>query len=270
MPNVRTPDADIYYTDSGGEGPVLLLGHGFFMDSSMFAPQVDALAGSARVVAWDSRGHGRTSDNGAAYTYWDLARDALAVLDDLGVETAIVGGISQGGYTALRTALLAPERVQALLLLDTEASACTDDAKAGCTAMFDQWCNDAPIEPLVEALAPQLIGGNSRAAWAPWIEKWKTRDRRSIRPATECLIERDDVVDRLSAIEVPTLIIRGEHDMSAPAAKAKQLYDHLPLAVPVLTIPGAGHAASWTHPQQVNKAIAAFVTMIETDWLWRF
>ena len=73
--------------------------------------------------------------------------------------------------------------------------------------------------------------------------------------------ERDDVVDRLSAIEVPALIIRGEHDMSAPAVKAKQLYDHLPLAVPVLTIPGAGHAANWTHPQPVNETIAAFVTM---------
>ena len=261
MPNVRTPDADIYYTDSGGEGPVLLLGHGFFMDSSMFAPQIDALAGNVRVVAWDSRRHGRTTDHGAAFTYWDLARDSLAVLDDLEIETAIVGGMSQGGYTALRTDLLAPERVQALLLLDTEASACTDGEKAGYKAMFDQWCSDAPIEPLVEALAPQLIGGDSRESWAPWIEKWTTSDRRAIRPAAECLIERDDVVDRLSAIEVPALIIRGEHDMSAPAVKAKQLYDHLPLAVPVLTIPGAGHAANWTHPQPVNETIAAFVTM---------
>src|SRR3546814_16279443 len=96
--------------------------------------------------------------------------------------------------------------------------------------MFDQWCSDAPIEPLVEALAPQLIGGDSRESWAPWIEKWTTSDRRAIRPAAECLIDRDDDVDRLSAIEVPALIIRGEHAMSAPAAKATQLSDHLPIA----------------------------------------
>src|SRR3546814_11958080 len=114
--------------------------------------------------------------------------------------------------------------------------------------MFDQWCSDAPIEPLVEALAPQLIGGDSRESWAPWIEKWTTSDRRSIRPAAECLIERDDVVDRLSAIEVPALILRGIHDMSAPAAKEKQLYDHFTPAVPVLPIPGQGPQANWPHP----------------------
>ncbi|MDJ0362294.1 alpha/beta hydrolase [Rhodococcus sp. H29-C3] len=267
MPNVRTPNADIHYTDGGGEGPVLLLGHGFLMDSSMFAPQVDALVDRARVVTWDSRRHGRTSDRGDAFTYWDLARDALAVLDDLGVEKAIVGGMSQGGYIALRTALLAPDRVHALVLLDTEASACTDEGKAGYRALFDQWCSDAPIAPLAEALAPQLIGGDSRESWVPWIEKWQNSDRSALRPATECLIERDDVVDQLGSIEVPALIIRGQHDATATAAKARQLYEHLPLAHPVLTIAGAGHAANWTHPQPVNEAIGAFVTSIEKEWV---
>lgn len=91
----------------------------------MFSPQVRDLAPDLRVVTWDARRHGQTTDTGTPFTYWDLARDALAVLDDLGVEKAIIGGMSQGGYTALRTALLAPERTTALILLDTEASACT-------------------------------------------------------------------------------------------------------------------------------------------------
>ncbi|MDV8030788.1 MULTISPECIES: alpha/beta fold hydrolase [unclassified Rhodococcus (in: high G+C Gram-positive bacteria)] len=258
MPTVTTPDADIFYTDSGGEGPVLLLGHGFFMDSSMFAPQVRDLSPDLRVVTWDARRHGKTTDAGMPFTYWDLARDALAVLDDLGVEKAIIGGMSQGGYTALRTALLAPERTTALILLDTEASACTPEQKSGYRVLFDQWCSTEPLEPLTSALAPQLIGGEP-ADWTSWISKWNSSDRMAVRPAAECLIERDDVVDRLSDIDVPALIIRGENDLSAPAEKADELKAGLPGAAPVVTIPVAGHAANWTHPEPVNAAIAAFV-----------
>jgi pimeloyl-ACP methyl ester carboxylesterase len=66
-------------------------------------------------------------------------------------------------------------------------------------------------------------------------------------------------VDRLSDIDVPALIIRGENDLSAPAEKAHELKAGLPGAAPVVTIPVAGHAANWTHPEPVNAAITAFV-----------
>lgn len=87
----------------------------------MFASQAAALAPEFRIVTWDARGHGRTRDEGLPFTYWTAARDALTVLDQLGVERAVVGGTSQGGFSAMRTALLAPERVEALILISTEA-----------------------------------------------------------------------------------------------------------------------------------------------------
>ncbi|MGO9196753.1 MAG: alpha/beta fold hydrolase [Acidimicrobiales bacterium] len=67
--------------DTGGDGPVVLLGHGFLMDRSMFAPQVDALRDSHRVITWDQRGFGDTLWDGQPYTYWDLASDTLGLLD---------------------------------------------------------------------------------------------------------------------------------------------------------------------------------------------
>lgn len=229
----------------------------------MFAPQIDALSDLYRIIAIDARGHGSTTDDGSPFTYWDLARDTLSVLDHLGITHAIVGGMSQGGYTALRTALLAPQRIDALLLLDTEAAACTDEEKTGYRELFSHWCSDAPLEPLTANLAPQLIGSSSDH-WEPWLQKWYVSDRYAIANAAECLIERDDIAARLPEIDAPTLILRGENDNSAPAEKAEQLHRGLPNAHQVVTIAEAGHSANWTHPEPVNRAIREFLDELPT------
>src|ERR1700735_405291 len=112
---------DIAYADSGGDGPAVILSHGYLMDHTMFDAQVAALAPDFRVITWDERGFGGTPAP-APFTYWDSARDALGLLDHLGVRQAVLGGMSQGGFLSLRAALLAPQRVRALILLDTQAA----------------------------------------------------------------------------------------------------------------------------------------------------
>src|SRR3954454_18251750 len=119
MPFADVNGQHIYFEDSGGSGPPVIFSHGFLMDHEMFAPQVDALAGEFRCITWDERGFGET-EAGAPFTYWDSAEDLLGLLDHLGVQSAVVGGMSQGGFVALRAALLAPERVRALVLIDTQ------------------------------------------------------------------------------------------------------------------------------------------------------
>src|SRR5580704_5824578 len=108
------------YSDSGGDGPAVVLSHGYLMDSAMFEPQVSALAPEYRVITWDERGFGETRATGP-FSYWDSAGDVLALLDHLGIEQAVLGGMSQGGFLSLRAALLAPDRVRALVLIDSQA-----------------------------------------------------------------------------------------------------------------------------------------------------
>jgi len=122
LPYANVNGQRIYFEDTGGGAPVIL-GHGFLMDHEMFAPQVAVLAPEFRVITWDERGFGLTEFDGKPFTYWDSARDCLALLDDLGIDRAVVGGMSQGGFLSLRAALTAPERVRALVLLDTSADA---------------------------------------------------------------------------------------------------------------------------------------------------
>ncbi len=127
MANAALNGTEVYYADTGGDGPVAVLSHGVLMDQSMFAPQVKALVPEFRVITWDQRGHGwDQSGRGGTpaqgpFSYWDSARDLLALLDHLGVQRAVLGGMSQGGFVSLRAALLAPDRVHGLILIDTQA-----------------------------------------------------------------------------------------------------------------------------------------------------
>ncbi|MFI5777251.1 alpha/beta fold hydrolase [Nocardia sp. NPDC051570] len=256
MPFARAIDAEIHYEDSGGDGPVVLLGHEFFMDRTMFASQAAALPPEFRIVAWDARGHGRTRDEGLPFTYWTAARDALTVLDQLGVERAVVGGISQGGFSAMRTALLAPERVSALILIATEAHAPTPQELVNSRRFLDMWHKPAVRHALAEHLAQWLIGDD---AWyrAVWTRRWLARDPLALEVAAGCLLARDSVLDRLPEITCPALVI---HPTGAGIARthAMETARGLPNSHYV-EIEGAHQAANMTHPAQVNAAIREFL-----------
>ncbi|QLY31945.1 alpha/beta fold hydrolase [Nocardia huaxiensis] len=256
MPFARAIDAEIHYEDSGGNGSVVLLGHEFLMDRTMFASQTAALTPEFRFVSWDARGHGRTRDKGLPFTYWTCARDALTVLDQLGVERAVVGGISQGGYIALRTALLAPERVAALILISTEAHSPTRQELANARRFLDKWHEKGPRQALAEHLAHWLIGEDD---WyrAVWVKRWLARDPHATEVAAGCLLGRDSILDRLAEITCPTLVIHPTRS-GIPRAHARELADRLPSAR-YLEIEGARQTANMTHPVTVNTAIREFL-----------
>jgi len=115
MPHAEVNGARLYYEEEG-EGFPLVLSHGGFTDTSMWAPNVRPLARRWRVITWDRRGCGRSSDPGEGHS-WELWRDDLAgLLDSLGIERAFVGGNSYGALTSLELALARPELVKALVL----------------------------------------------------------------------------------------------------------------------------------------------------------
>ncbi|BCK58502.1 3-oxoadipate enol-lactonase [Nocardia wallacei] len=256
VPFARAIDAEIHYEDSGGNGPVVLLGHEFFMDRTMFASQVAALAPEFRIVAWDARGHGRTRDKGLPYTYWTAARDALTVLDQLGVDRAVVGGTSQGGFSAMRTALLAPERVAALILIATEAHSPTPQELETSRRFLDRWHEPGVRRALADHLAQWLIGDDP---WyrAVWTERWLTRDPHATEVAAGCLLGRDSILDRLPEITCPALVIHPTR-AGIPTAHAAEMARAL-VNSRYLEIEGAHQAVNMTHPAQVNTAIREFL-----------
>ena len=155
----------------------MILAHGFLMDREMFAPQVEALSPEFRVITWDERGFGETEFDGKPFTYWDSAADCLGLLDHLGIERAVVGGMSQGGFLSLRAALTAPERVRALVLIDTQAGVEDPQRLPAYRQMQQTWLEVGPVDELVEAIANLIIGEPELNG--VWIEKWRRLPRES-------------------------------------------------------------------------------------------
>jgi 3-oxoadipate enol-lactonase len=248
----------IHYQDSGGSGLPLVLAHGLLMDHEMFAPQVAAFGDRHRVITWDERGHGLTETTAGDFSYWDSAEDLLGLLDTLGIERAVIGGMSQGGFVGLRFALRHPERVAALVLLDTQASVEDPANLPGYEAMVDVWVTDGPSDVIAETVAAIIIG-SERPESPAWIAKWKARPREGIRQIFRTLVTRDDVTDRLGEITVPALVVHGEADTAIEMDRAEALAAGLPGARPLVRVPGAAHAANLTHPEPVNAAIARFL-----------
>ncbi len=260
MSSASVNGVQLSYDDTGGDGPPVVLSHGFLMDRTMFAPQVEALRPHFRVITWDSRGHGDTGDDGQPFTYWDLASDCIALLDHLGVERAVVGGMSQGGFVALRVALTDPARVRGLILLDTQAGTEDPEVVPLYEAMLAEWVSVGPSDEIAEVVAGLILGEPDLTA--AWVPRWRARPHASIAMPGQALITRDDVTDRLGEIEAPALVVHGTADLSIAMEKAQRLVAGLPHGGEVVVIEGGTHSANLTHPEPVNRAILDFLAVL--------
>jgi len=120
MPYLDRDGLNIYYEDHG-QGPAILLSHGYSATSRMWAGQIAALAPRYRVVVWDMRGHGESDcpEDPAGYSEALTVEDMTALLRKCGIERAVIGGLSLGGYMSLAFHLAHPEMLRALMLFDT-------------------------------------------------------------------------------------------------------------------------------------------------------
>jgi 3-oxoadipate enol-lactonase len=248
----------INYEDTGGHlGPVVLA-HGLLMDHEMFAPQIEAGASGRRFITWDARCHGETESTGDPFTYWDLADDLKGLLDHLGVERAVIGGMSQGGFVALRFALKYPERVSGLILLGTQAGVEDPEKAATYKVMLDVWEADGLNDQMAETIAA-IILGNEWKGRAPWIAKWRQMPRSLLRQAFQTLMSREDISDRLGEIKAPSLVIHGTADAAIDIELAHRLCSDLANCEQFVAIEGGGHACNLTHPKLVNLAVQQFL-----------
>lgn len=261
MPHAAINGQQLYFEDTGGGGLPVVLAHGFLMDHEMFSPQVEALRDDYRVITWDERGFGLTEFDGRPFTYWDSAADCIGLLDHLGLDRAVVGGMSQGGFLSLRVALTAPERVVALILLDSQAGVDDDEAKAANDAMNHIWLTQGPTDELAEIVATTIIDDPEHAP--AWIAKWQARPREAFEQPYRCLMDRDDITGRIGEITCPALVVHGTDDTAITMDRAEILAAGLPGADGVVEVGGA-HAANLTNPGPVNAAIRGFLAELAT------
>lgn len=257
MPYLDVTGAQIYYEDTGGDGQVVLLAHALLLDQDMLAPQVSALRDGYRVITWDARGHGATRYDEAAFDIWDLARDQVALLDHLGVEQAVLGGLSLGGEACLRAALLAPDRVRALVLCGTLAGASSPTVREGYERLAIAARDGGALPELADSLLELLVEDPS--ARAHWAAKPRVASAEAIFHSVACAFGRDDLTGRLAELTAPTLLLHGTADPLIALVRAEWLAQELPGGSGVIAIDGAGHLPSLTHPAAVEAELRKFL-----------
>ncbi len=256
MPIADVNGHAIHFEDSGGSGPAVVFSHGFLMDHTMFDAQVSALAPEFRCIRWDERGFGATQARGP-FTYWDSADDCIGLLDHLGIERAVLVGMSQGGFLSLRAALAHPGRVRALGLIDTQAGVEEADVLPQYRAMIETWVGDDPLDPVAGMVAELILG--DAALSAEWIARWKSRDRTTLRLPGECLLSRDDITPRLREVRCPAIVFHGAEDRAIPLERAETLRKGLADCRDFVVVPGAAHAPNMTHAAAVNGPLLEFL-----------
>ena len=218
---------------NGGKGSTpLLLTHGFSASSEMWEPNVKALSAARPLITWDIRGHGQSDagDDQARYSADASVADMAALLDASGIDRAVIGGQSLGGFLSLQFWLEHPDRVAGLVLCDTGPGYRRDEARR-------QWNNQA-------------------IAWADRLER--DSNPGMARAGRGILTQRDArVIDALPTITIPALVLVGAQDQDYLGA-GEYMATKLPRAVHAV-IPDAGHASNVDQPDLFNQQVLAFL-----------
>lgn len=260
MPHADINGQSIHYEDTGGDGEAIVFSHGFFMSGGMFEPQVQALKDRYRCITWDERGHGETVTSPDPFTYWDSADDLFGLLDHLGIEKAVLAGMSQGGFLSIRAALARPERVRALILIDSQPGPENPDTLEGYNQLIAAWtAPGGPPQEVVDTVSAIILGAGFDDP--RWMEAARTMEPGTVNQIYETLTTRDDVTPRLGEIGIPVLVLHGDQDAAISVDVARAYVTQLPDGE-LVEVEGAGHAANLTHPEPTNAAIEAFLARI--------
>jgi 3-oxoadipate enol-lactonase len=238
--------------------PVVLL-HAFPMSSAMWAPQLDSLK-SYRVILPDFRGFGAT----ALSTPWFIEHavdDLFETLTSIGVEKAVLVGLSMGGYVALRAVEKNPARVKGLVLCDTRAEADANENKIKRAAAVD-FVRQRGVGPFLEPFLNDSLAPKTKTEKPKVVEFLRGVALKSspdaVMAALAALASRGDMTAALSGIKVPTTVFVGSQDKITPLPLAEAMRARVPGAELHL-IPDAGHFSNAENPEAFNERLVSFL-----------
>ncbi|WP_342374267.1 alpha/beta hydrolase [Myxococcus stipitatus] len=260
MPTFTLDGLPLHYRDVG-QGPAVLLLHAFPLHGGAFDAQVNALSSRYRFIVPDIRGFGQSKPGAGPTPMSRIAEDALALLDSLNIDRAVVGGVSMGGYAAMALLREDAGRVAGLVLMNTQCTADDDAGKARREASALE-ALDKGAAPLIQALLPKLVAEGPSSSVGREVEGlMRTASREGIAAAQRGMALRPDSKDILARYAGPALVVVGEHDPITPLEKAKQMVD-LITGARLEVIPGAAHLANQEQPERVNAVLDSFLSSL--------
>lgn len=266
MATVRTDDGVNIYYEEHGAGCPLVLAYGLGGNTTEWGPQVGPFSAKYRLILWDPRGHGRSDSppEREKYGMQRSASDLKVLLDHLRIERAYVGGLSMGGGISTRFTLRHPERVAALLIIDSQSASGTPMSPAmramreksieiverqGMDAMADFAMKENPN------IAQHVVHGGPNAV-EEIRQMYRALNPTGYANTIWAMLKADSITDTLPQIHVPTLILAGDDD---PALEPSRLTHEKIAGSKLVVIPKASHLSNLDQPELFNRAVLDFL-----------
>lgn len=267
MPHINVNGLNVFYTEQGTGEEVMVFGHGLLMDVTMWDAVAPQFADKYRVICFDFRGQGQTSDPGHGYDMDMLVKDAAGFIKAISAKPVHYVGLSMGGMMGLRMAARHPELLSSLVLLDTSAQAepWWNKIKYAIMTlvvkMFD-------VKPLVPLMLPLMFGKSTlnnsakRDMASYWKQKLLTLKKTIVGPVSG-VTQRDDVTKELNNISCPTLMIVGDEDRTTPLSNAKNIAANI-AKIELKIIPQCGHSSALEKPDAVVELMKDFYSTVNS------
>jgi pimeloyl-ACP methyl ester carboxylesterase len=264
VPTIEVNGTTLYYEDTGpgSTGETIAFSHGLLWGTELFAPQIAALRGRYRCIAWDHRGQGRSAADHRNTIGMELVwHDATRLLEQLVGGPVHFCGLSMGGFVGMRMAAFRPDLVRSLLLIETSADP-EPTENVGRYRMMIAALKLLGPRAVMSRVRPIMLGKTilTDAARRGEVERFSAlmSRRRDIWRAVNGVIDRAPVHGELKRITAPTLVLVGEEDVATTPDKAERIAAAIPGAR-LVRIPRAGHSSSVEEPAAVTAAIEEFL-----------
>jgi pimeloyl-ACP methyl ester carboxylesterase len=261
MPIAEVNGQRLYY-EVHGDGEPLLCVHGLACDTMAWIPQLEAFAGAHRTVIFDNRDVGQSSMAEPGYAIADMARDALALADELELDSFHLLGVSMGGAIAQEVAIQAPERVRTLTLAVTwpAGGAYSRRLSEVWGARVRQVSREQHIDELM--LLSQSEEFFENPDMVAFIRAAMVGNPHPQAPEAFCrqleACSRHDTRDRLGTLTMPAHVIGAERDILVPVWKSEEIASLIPGAK-LTVLPGAPHGTSLERAEEFNSTVLAFI-----------
>ena len=265
---VSVNGAEIFVSESG-EGDAVVLLHGYPLSGALFERVRDRLDDDRRVITIDHRGYGQSTTPEPVTDVATYAEDALAVMAELGIESAAIGGMSMGGPIAMEMYRQDPDAFDAMILIDTNhmpAGAIEAGIWSGARTALQE---NGEVGAIIPFLMPNMLTGETRLVTEPAAADYLTAamEQASLDGAiggTNVLENRPDFTQTLTEAGeagLPVLVLVGREDTVYPVAISQSMADVT--GGEIVVIEGASHAAVFERPEESAKAIASFLDGID-------
>lgn len=262
---VKLNGLSVNYTERGvPQGLPVVFIHGFPFNHEMWEPQMKALPNTIRAITYDVRGHGQSDVGDGQYSIEFFVDDFMALLDHLVISRAVVCGLSMGGYIALRAFERHPDRSKGLILCDTRSEADPNEGRVKRSASIKAVKTDG-VDAFAEGFVKAVFAEETFRTNPGAIEMIKKQIRANspigIAGTLLALASRTDTTDVLPRINVPTLILVGEHDKITPPSASQAMKDKIKNSE-LHILKHAAHMSNIENADEFNSHVTGFLKNI--------